>query len=66
MENKQYYHFKKGTSVPSVVTTSEHFYMCGEDVQWDDIMLQFAAFLDSSGYVGVYEKIAKALNNMDE
>ncbi len=66
MENKQYYHFKKGTSAPTVTTSSEHFYICEEDAQWDDVLRQFAAFLDASGYVGVYERIDNMLDNMRE
>ena len=57
MEDKQYYYFKKGTSSPKVTTSSEHFYVCGEETEWRDIMRQFAAFLDSCGYVGVHEEI---------
>jgi hypothetical protein len=57
MEDKQYYHFKKKCSRPSVETTSELFYVCSEDARWDDVMRQFATFLDSCGYVGVYEKV---------
>jgi len=55
--DKQYYHFKKNCSRPSVETSSELFYVCGEDAQWTDVMLQFAAFMDSCGYVGVHEKV---------
>ena len=57
MEDKQYYHFKKKCSRPSVETTSELFYVCSEDARWSEVMRQFAAFLDSCGYVGVYEKV---------
>ena len=57
MEDKQYYHFKKKCSRPSLETTSELFYVCSEDARWDDVMRQFAAFLDTCGYVGVYEKV---------
>lgn len=55
--DKQYYHFKKNSSRPSVETSSELFYVCGEDAQWTDVMLQFAAFMESCGYVGVQEKV---------
>lgn len=55
--DKQYYHFKKMSSTDTATSTSEHFYVCGEDAQWDDIMRQFASFLDSCGYVGVYDKV---------
>ncbi len=64
MDNKQYYHFKKGTSAPTVTTSSEHFYVCEEDAQWNDVLRQFAAFLDSCGYVGVYERVDKMLEKV--
>ena len=54
---KQYYHFKRSSSTPSVATSCEHFYVCGDETEWRDIMRQFAAFLDSCGYVGVHEQI---------
>jgi len=60
--DKQYYHFKKNCSRPSVETSSELFYACEEDARWDDVMRQFASFLDSCGYVGVYEKVDKMLD----
>lgn len=65
MGDKQYYHFKKSSSTPSVSTTSEHFYVCSEDARWNDIMLQFAAFLDSCGYVGVFEKVNLMLEDYE-
>jgi len=55
--DKQYYHFKKNCVRRPVETTSELFYVCSEDTRWDDIMRQFATFLDTCGYVGVYEKV---------
>ena len=66
MDNKQYYHFKKGTSTPNVTTNAEHFYICEEDARWDDVMRQFATFLDSTGYVGVYERIDMLLDEVWE
>ena len=55
--DKQYYHFKKSSSTDTSTSTSEHLYVCEADARWDDIMRQFASFLDSCGYVGVYEKV---------
>ena len=57
MEDKQYYHFKKSSSTNSTTSTSEHLYVCPEDAMWHDVMRQFAAFLDTCGYVGVYENV---------
>ena len=59
--DKQYYHFKKTSSTDISTSTSEHFYVCSEDARWDDVMRQFAAFLDSCGYVGVYETVDNLL-----
>ena len=63
MEEKQYYHFKKSSSTNSTTSTSEHLYVCPEDAMWHDVMRQFAAFLDTCGYVGVYEKIDLMLDD---
>ena len=49
MENKQYYHFKKEQTEANVSTKTEHLYICEEDARWDDVLRQFAAFLDSCG-----------------
>jgi hypothetical protein len=62
MENKQYYHFKKEQTEANVSSKAEHLYICEEDAQWNDVVRQFAAFLDSCGYVGVYEKVDKMLD----
>ena len=66
MENKQYYHFKKEQTEANVSSKSEHLYICEEDARWDDVMRQFAAFLDSSGYVGVFERIDALLDEVWE
>ena len=55
--DKQYYHFKKSSSTENASSTSEHLYVCSEDSMWHDVMRQFAAFLDTCGYVGVYENV---------
>lgn len=31
----------------------------GDDTRWNNIMLQFAKFLDAVGYVGVHEKVSQ-------
>ena len=33
-----------------------------DGTRWDNIMLQFAKFLDATGYVGVYEKVSKRID----
>ena len=54
---KQYYQFRKMSSTDIATSTSEHFYVCPEDAMWHDVMRQFAVFLDTCGYVGVYENV---------
>jgi hypothetical protein len=34
-----------------------HEFEMSDSTQWDNIMLQFAKFLDATGYCGVYEKV---------
>ena len=63
MEDKHFYHFKRSTAEPNVATNSELFYVCSEDTRWDDVMRQFATFLDTCGYVGVYESIDAMLDD---
>jgi hypothetical protein len=30
--------------------------------RWDNVLLQFAKFLDATGYVGVYDKVSKRVD----
>jgi len=55
--DKHYYHFRKTDTRTGVTMNSELFYVCEDDAMWHDVMRQFAAFLDTCGYVGVYEKV---------
>ena len=64
--DKHYYYFRKTNTRTGVTMNSEHFYACEEDARWDDVMRQFAAFLDSCGYVGVYEKVDLMLDKFWE
>jgi hypothetical protein len=36
-----------------------HEFEISDDTRWDNVLLTFAKFLDATGYVGVYEKIAE-------
>lgn len=36
-----------------------------EDVRWTNILREFASFLDSTGYVGVSDAIAKFIDDKD-
>lgn len=58
MKDKQVYLFRKlGNPELGVNTHNEMSYICSEDARWDDVMRQFAAFLDSCGYGGVYDRV---------
>lgn len=63
MKHQQHYHFKKSTSSPTASTNVEHFYVCPEEAMWDEVLRQFATFLDSCGYVGVFERVDLMLDN---
>lgn len=60
-ENKQTYTFKRVKYGVGSYSVSEHSYICGEDSSWVPIVMQFATFLDESGYVGVYEALSLLL-----
>lgn len=60
-ENKQAYTFKRVKYGVGSYSSSEHSYICGEDSSWVPIVMQFATFLDESGYVGVYESLSLLL-----
>lgn len=61
MEDKQTYTFERVKHGPGTYSVSKHSYICGDDSSWVPILLQFASFLDESGYVGVYESISMML-----
>ena len=37
--------------------TISHTYMCDQHSTWMPIMMQFAAFLEGAGYVGVVDRV---------
>lgn len=39
-----------------------HEFEMDDGTRWDNIMLQFAKFLDAVGYVGVYEKVHQRID----
>ena len=47
-------------------TSIEHSYMTRESTPWMPIMLQFAAFLEGCGYVGVYQRVSDMIMWMEE
>lgn len=40
-----------------------HEFEMSDDTRWDNIILQFAKFLDATGYVGVHEKVSINIEN---
>ena len=66
MDDKQLYIFKRQKHGVGSFSVSEHSFICSEDDPWDVVVLQFAAFLDQCGYVGVYENISIALEDKQE
>lgn len=38
-----------------------HEFEMDDSTRWDNVLLQFAKFLDATGYVGVYDKISKRI-----
>lgn len=40
-----------------------HEFEMDDATRWDNIMLQFAKFLDAVGYVGAYEKVIKRVED---
>jgi hypothetical protein len=39
-----------------------HEFEMDDATRWDNVLLQFAKFLDATGYVGVYDKISKRID----
>lgn len=50
-----------GVEYPTNLRVVHEFEM-DEATRWDNIMLQFAKFLDATGYVGVYEKVQQRMD----
>lgn len=40
-----------------------HEFEMDDATRWDNVMLQFAKFLDATGYVGVYERVHKYIGD---
>lgn len=65
MEDKQMYLFKRQRYGQGNYSINEHSFICSDESSWLPILLQFAAFLDESGYVGVYESVSTALGDIE-
>lgn len=66
MEDKKLFKFIEQRYGTGNYTLKEHTYVCPDHSQWIPIVLQFAAFLEGTGYVGVYERLEAALFEEDE
>lgn len=63
MQNKHMYHFQRESYGHAHYSTTQHTYVCEADSPWYPLILQFSAFLDECGYVGVYEKMSIMLED---
>jgi len=45
--------------------SSEYMHTCSDGATWHEVLLHFAAFLDSCGYVGVYDKVERMLEEAE-
>lgn len=45
------------------VKVTNHAVTFSSDTQWDNILLEFARFLDGVGYVGVYDRVQGYVND---
>lgn len=54
---QHWYKFSRNTCDHNSSTRSEHSFACPDDARWDEVVLQFATFLDTCGYVGVYNAL---------
>lgn len=61
MNDVKQYIFSEVEIENGVYRKNETTYICPTDSTWLPIMLQFAAFLEGCGYVGVVDRIEDAL-----
>lgn len=61
----QHFIFKRLRESDTSSSTVEHMHTCSDDATWDSVLLNFAAFLDSCGYVGVYDKVEYMLEKAE-
>lgn len=62
----QHYIFKRLTNDNTSSTTVEHMCTFADEATWVSVMMNFAAFLDSCGYMGVYDRMEDFLKEIDE
>lgn len=59
------FNYAKGDENNNGSTSIEHSYITNEDTPWMPVMLQFAAFLEGCGYVGVYQRVQWMIEEME-
>ena len=50
-----------GVEYPTDLRVVHEFEM-SDETRWDNVLLQFAKFLDATGYVGAHDKISKRID----
>lgn len=50
----------------NATTRIDHSYVTNDDSPWMPVMLQFAAFLEGCGYVGVYQRVQNMIDFEDD
>ena len=60
-DNIQHFIFKRMREDDNTSSTIEYMHTCSDDATWDSVMLHFASFLDSCGYVGVHDRVEHML-----
>lgn len=61
----QHFIFKRLKEDENYSSSSEYMHTCSDDSTWDGVLLHFAAFLDSCGYVGVQDKVERMLEEVE-
>lgn len=60
-----HYCFSRSVTDELGTQTVEHSYITKESTPWSPIMLQFAAFLEGCGYVGVYQRVNDMIDSFE-
>lgn len=63
-ERKNVYTFMRSFTEDMTTGYTENTYVGPEGEPWPLVMLHFATFLESCGYVGVYERVEQAFEDM--
>lgn len=60
------FNYAKSDADNKATISIEHGYMTTEDSTWMPVILQFAAFLEGCGYVGVYQRVQNMIDFEDD